>query len=593
MFALQNSELTKRPAGEKAKRRDPSPGGKGVHALNPVWQALATRPAAVRPKLSVGASADPYEREADALAERVMRAAGPPSPPDEAESASPHGLQPQRACACQSPSTGAGHCAECGGRKEDRLQLQRDGTEENATARPGPQHTHASSGQPLDPATRAFMESRFGHGFGDVHIHADTSAAESARAINARAYTVGSEVVFGAGQYRPETESGKRLLAHELTHVLQQRAGQTDSAVQKARSLESAAKSYTVDETISAVNFALSAAAGTLADPNLDPARAGKISRLAAKLQSFLPRLEQARGTDGEGLTLDFDADPKKNEINPGDSEKSLTELFGRIDWSTAGQSDLAPQGQGTPSVAQASALPGGLRVTPLLTPGVQRCEAVCVIIIIVSGLLAAGCQSSGPAPGTTPCTPQQAADISAHRTTAQGWVNAAITKLSAYQQNTDTPEAHTIVANALNANFHTNDPALVTRIAARLTQIKTIIDTLPADKFKCICNPNAAGQTPDAFTYGTGGNAEIHLCPGWFSSRDDIRRHTTVIHEAGHASGLSGAPQPNNMTQDIYEFHTGYATMTPDTALQNPDPFAVFIRQLFHNGSHPPGTHR
>ena len=590
MFAQRKSDPTKKAPEGKSGRRDPSAGGKGAHDLNSIWQALATSPAGIQAKATFGAPADPYEREADAMAEQVMRTAGPPSPPAGGEPTSPHGHQPQRACACQSPSAGAGHCAECGGSKNERLQLQPDRPEENASARSSLQHTSAASGQPLDPATRDFMESRFGHGFGDVHVHADTAAAESARAINARAYTVGSDITFGAGQYRPETESGKRLLAHELTHVLQQRAGQTDSAVQKAGSLDSAAPSYKVDETISAVNFALSAAAEALANPNLDPARAEGISSLAAKLRSVVPRLEQARSTDGEGLTLDFDADPKKNELNAGDSEKSLADLFGRFDWSTAGQSDLAPGGQGPPATMQASALPGGLRVTPLSAPGVQRCEAVCVIIIVVSGLLVAGCRSdSGPAPGTTPCTPQQTTDISNHRTTAQGWVNDAIAKLSAYRGNTDTPEAHSMVANALNANFHTTDPALVTRIADKLNEIKGIIDSLPADRFKCICNP----PTADAFTYGTGSSAEIHFCPGWFSSRDDIRRHTTMIHEVGHAARLSGAPQPNNLTQDVYEFHAGYATMTPATALQNPDPFAVFIRQLFHNGSHPPGTHR
>jgi predicted chitinase len=80
-----------------------------------------------------------------------------------------------------------------------------------------------SRGQPLDGDTRAFMESRFGHDFGQVRVHADSRASDSARAVHAKAYTVGSELIFQAGHYRPETELGKRLLAHELTHVAQQR----------------------------------------------------------------------------------------------------------------------------------------------------------------------------------------------------------------------------------------------------------------------------------------------------------------------------------------------------------------------------------
>jgi hypothetical protein len=79
-----------------------------------------------------------------------------------------------------------------------------------------------SSGQPLDAETRAFMEPRFGHNFSRVRIHTDQRAAQSAAAVNALAYTVGSKIVFGEGQYRPGTNSGKGLLAHELTHVIQQ-----------------------------------------------------------------------------------------------------------------------------------------------------------------------------------------------------------------------------------------------------------------------------------------------------------------------------------------------------------------------------------
>lgn len=82
-----------------------------------------------------------------------------------------------------------------------------------------------SPGQPLDSATRAFMELRFGHDFSKVRVHTDERAVESAEAINARAYTVGQDVVFAEREYAPETTEGKRLLAHELTHVIQQGVG--------------------------------------------------------------------------------------------------------------------------------------------------------------------------------------------------------------------------------------------------------------------------------------------------------------------------------------------------------------------------------
>jgi len=77
-------------------------------------------------------------------------------------------------------------------------------------------------GQPLPESTRNFFEPRFGHDFSRVRVHTDSQAAESARAIKARAFTIGQAVVFGAGQYTPESTEGKSLLAHELTHVVQQ-----------------------------------------------------------------------------------------------------------------------------------------------------------------------------------------------------------------------------------------------------------------------------------------------------------------------------------------------------------------------------------
>ncbi|GAA2756209.1 hypothetical protein GCM10009872_15690 [Actinopolymorpha rutila] len=80
-------------------------------------------------------------------------------------------------------------------------------------------------GRPLDEPVRAEMESRFRDDFNQVRVHADASAAATARELNARAYTFDNHIVFGAGQYSPESEPGRQLLAHELTHVQQQRGG--------------------------------------------------------------------------------------------------------------------------------------------------------------------------------------------------------------------------------------------------------------------------------------------------------------------------------------------------------------------------------
>jgi hypothetical protein len=91
-----------------------------------------------------------------------------------------------------------------------------------------------SPGQALDPPARAYMERRFRHDFSQVRVHADTRAADSAHTLNASAYTVGRDLVFGAGRYAPHTPQGRKLLAHELAHVVQQRQLGTRSLVQRA-----------------------------------------------------------------------------------------------------------------------------------------------------------------------------------------------------------------------------------------------------------------------------------------------------------------------------------------------------------------------
>ncbi|MEV6525691.1 DUF4157 domain-containing protein [Longispora sp. NPDC051575] len=87
---------------------------------------------------------------------------------------------------------------------------------------------NSGGGTGLDPDTRGDMESRFGQDFGDVRVHTDGAAHESATAVDARAYTVGSNIVFQRGVYDPGSDQGRHTLAHELTHVVQQRNGPVD-----------------------------------------------------------------------------------------------------------------------------------------------------------------------------------------------------------------------------------------------------------------------------------------------------------------------------------------------------------------------------
>ncbi len=128
----------------------------------------------------------------------------------------------QRKCACGQHTVAGNECAEC--RQQRAGMIQRTAiSPASVGAVPLVVHEVLSSpGQPLDAGTKAFIEPRFGHDFSQVRVHTDAKSAESAKSVNALAYTVGRDVVFGMGQYEPGKSEGRRLLAHELTHVVQQ-----------------------------------------------------------------------------------------------------------------------------------------------------------------------------------------------------------------------------------------------------------------------------------------------------------------------------------------------------------------------------------
>ncbi len=177
----------------------------------------ASGPSSIQPKLKINAPGDIFEQEADRVADQVMRMPEP---------------QLQRACAC------GGGCPKCsqeqGGQQHLQTKIVQGHGAGATTVSPVVQEVISSPGQPLDPATRDFMESRFGHDFSQVKVHTNAKAMESTRAVNAQAYTVGQDIAFGEGQYARQTVVGRQLLADELTHVVQQR-GASETVSQPSR----------------------------------------------------------------------------------------------------------------------------------------------------------------------------------------------------------------------------------------------------------------------------------------------------------------------------------------------------------------------
>ncbi len=167
-------------------------------------QASYPSPGIVQRKLTVGAVNDPLEHEADRIADRVMRM------PD-----------PDMSVAAAPPQVSR-ECAAC----EEEEKLRRKPSGRTPAEAPGIVHeVLASGGQALDVASRAFFEPRFGHDFSRVRTYADERAGDSARALGALAYTVGSNIAFAPGRFSPSSAGGRFLLAHELAHVLQQQSG--------------------------------------------------------------------------------------------------------------------------------------------------------------------------------------------------------------------------------------------------------------------------------------------------------------------------------------------------------------------------------
>lgn len=235
----------------------PAAATKPVRA-HPAVHAILHAP--IQPKLKIGAVDDPLEHEADRVADQVMRMP--------AQDVSAAAVPPQISRKCPA-------CEE----EEEKLQKKEAGSQSPAASKaPGSVYVYEvlrSPGQPLDTATRAYFEPRFGRDFSTVRIHADGRAAESARGINALAYTAGQHVVFGAGAYAPKTDVGRKLLAHELTHVVQQSSPGDNSwsvVMRQSKPVKSTFSGCTgnqpqqIDATVQNAKRALNAAAAVVAN---------------------------------------------------------------------------------------------------------------------------------------------------------------------------------------------------------------------------------------------------------------------------------------------------------------------------------------
>jgi hypothetical protein len=187
-----------------------------------------------------------------------------------------------------------------------KIQRRADGQTPSAEAPPQVYQALRSPGLPLDPSSRDFFASSFaGHDFTDVRVHTDTEAAQSAASVDALAYTVGTDVFFAAGQYAPETSAGQQLLAHELTHVMQQGEGRGGGGISEKLEVGEAGDEYEQEADRVAAQVMRRASQGASASQPVSAAERPLVSTAKARGTNRV-----ARQTPDGGVVSSPDATP-------------------------------------------------------------------------------------------------------------------------------------------------------------------------------------------------------------------------------------------------------------------------------------------
>lgn len=307
-LSSHQSSAGHRPSGARSAGHRLAPPRYGVDLVDRPGGA-----ARLQMKARLGASNDPLEHEADRLADVVMNGgfAGPVS------RAAPQTAQ--RACHCGEDGLVQRKCAACE-EEEQTVRRAPGGVAGGGSAATAAQAV-SGGGAPLPASARAFFGPRFGRDFSDVRIHTGPGAAAAARGIGARAYTLGADIAFGAGEYAPGTPAGKRLLAHELAHVVQQGgAGDTIRRAELEILPANSAAVPTANQRKAAASCDISC--GGTAAVGASPAEVAAAASVSVGTLHAMPLffhtsrgapLADATGADGIGASLHF----IRNGTNP------------------------------------------------------------------------------------------------------------------------------------------------------------------------------------------------------------------------------------------------------------------------------------
>lgn len=454
-----------------------------------------------------------------------------------------------------------------------------------------------SAGSPLDAGVRAFMEPRFGHDFSRVRVHTDQRAGASCNAVNALAYTVGHDIAFAAGAYSPGTAEGRRLLAHELTHVVQRRdAGRSVSAARL---------------TVGAAN--------DLAEHEADQIAARVLAGNSAPSAGLVPSTPVVRRSCGPtaiGVVGGCTARPDEpsgqrflfnvacDEFAPGE-EARLRAFAHTISGTTSVTIDGFASEEGNPGFNENLSCARALKTATVLksegiaesritgkfmhgaTPG-PRPQRRSAVITTTAAPTPTPTSTPTPVPvpaptptptpattvPTTDCTQPEAEALARARPIATSMVDKAISMLGLNPADSRTPQVKALLRK------YFGDDSASTYLHA-LTGFRAIQRGLAQGvTYECehrgsfMYNWFCGGSTL-GYTRWHGVAMNIHLCEAGFT-RGDVDLATTMVHENSHMFDATGDPQ--------YCDQSAGCTLDRWSAYDNADSYAIFAQDVYQN---------
>jgi hypothetical protein len=344
------------------------------------------------------------------------------------------------------------------------------------------------------------MESRFGHDFSRVRVHADERAADAAAAVNARAYTVGSQIVFAHGQYAPSLSEGRHLLAHELAHVVQQGRSQAMSPASEIAPADDQAEKE-ADRAAALVESSSTAVA-----PSLHAPASGLQRKPIEEDEIHKPLIEEYRREHG---LPPGGVDESGKRVGPSDAEIKYSLLP-----AAGGSASAVPY---CPSVEM---LEGKLDFSD---PKTRQAYVDANCLTTASQSMPPVCQFT---PGQTKTLEEAQKTAGTRAERALGIIN-----MSAEGKK---------MATEMASQLFENDPPTLAEVVDRLTKVRDFLKTAKIDFAGRTCGDSECQRGAVAYVTGPGA-LPIYVCPTAFSMPSSL--HRTVLHEGLHWTGLDADP--------------------------------------------------